>query len=154
MLDLVRVIESAALSLRNDAPPIGLEVDEPGIKIVLPFERPLYDSRPADRVQSLLDPAADAEVDDSALFSQTFVDQARLAENVRSAVPVQSSALLSDIVHAYPLLHGAAEIVGYLALSDDDLTVTVDERDETCLDYADGDSTRRVRLAKVTVTRR
>jgi hypothetical protein len=154
VLDLVRAVEAAALACRADPPSIGLELDVPGVDISLPFERPLYDSRPSARVDSLLDPDAEDDVDDSALFGQTFVDQARLADNVRSAVPRGSSALLSDIVAAYPVEQGAAEIVGYLALSDEDLEVTVDEQEETVLDLLDGDVLRRIHLAKVTVTRR
>jgi hypothetical protein len=154
VLDLVRSIEAAALTCRDTPPRIGLEVDEPGIGIVLPFERPLYDARPAARVQSLLDPDADGEVDMTALFGQPFVDQARLAENIRSAVPERSSALLSDIVSVYPVEQGAAEIVSYLALTEDDLEVTMDDQDETRVDYGDGEIARRMRLPKVTVSRR
>jgi hypothetical protein len=154
VLDLVRSIEAAALLCRDAAPTVGLEVDEPGISVSLPLERPLFDSRPAARVESLLEPDTDAEVDVSALFEQTFVDQKRLANNIRAALPESGSALLSDIVDAYPIERGAAEIVGYLALTDDDLRVTVDEQDETCIDYADGGIVRRARLPKVTVSRR
>ena len=81
------------------------------------------DARPAARVESLLDPDADDEADVTALFSQTFVDQARLADNIRAAVPERGSALLDDIVRVYPVEQGAAEIVGYLALAADDLEV-------------------------------
>ncbi len=154
VLDLVRSIEASALACRDEPPEAGLEVDEPGVGIALPFERPLFDARPAARVESLLDPDADDEADVTALFSQTFVDQARLADNIRAAVPERGSALLDDIVRVYPVEQGAAEIVGYLALAADDLEVTVDERDETVIDYDDGEITRRARLPKVTVTRR
>ncbi len=154
VLDLVRSVEAAALRCRQSPPVFGLDIDAPGIEISLPFERPLFDARPATRVESLLDPDADDAVDVTALFGQTFVDQARLAGNVRAAVPRGGSALLSDIVRAYPIEQGAAEIVGYLALSDDDLEVSVDEHDATVLDYADGGTHKRVHLAKVTVTRR
>lgn len=155
VLDIVRAIEATALGCRDDPPTFGLEVDEPGVRIALPFERPLYDARPAARVESLLDPDADADVDVTALFCQTFIDQARLADNVRSAVPERGSALLSDIVRVYPIEQGAAEIVGYLALSDDDLEVAVDDQEEeTVIEYDDGELVRRARLPKVTVTRR
>jgi Protein of unknown function (DUF3375) len=154
VLDLVHSIEASALSCRDAPPAMGLEVYEPGVSIALPFERPLYDARPRARVESLLDPTAETEADVSALFEQTFVSQARLAANIRSAVPERGSALLSDIVAAYPVEQGAAEIVGYLALAEDDLEVSVDEHDETRIDYVAGQGTRRARLPKVTVTRR
>ncbi len=154
VLALIRQVEAAALASRDRSPAIGLDVDEPGVGIVLPFERPLYDARPAARVDSLLDPEAQAEVDMSALFGQPFVDQARLADNIRSAVPAGSSALLSDIVGVYPVEQGAAEVVGYLALADEDLQVSVDEHDEAFIDYARGEAARRMRMPKVTVSRR
>ena len=37
----------------------------------------------------------------------------------------------------YPIEQGAAEIVGYLALDDEDVTVEMDDADETLLEYAD-----------------
>lgn len=92
-------------------------------------------------------------MDVATLLDQSFVDQVRLAANIRSVVPPRSSALLSDIVALFPLEHGAAEIIGYLALTDDDLEVAMDEADETLIEYAEGDVVRRARLPKVTVTR-
>lgn len=154
VLDLVRSVEAAALACREAPPQIGLEVDVPGLEIALPLERPLYDARPAAQVDSLLDPEAEADVDISALFGQTFVDQARLADHIRSIVPRSGTALLDDILTFYPIEQGAAEIVGYLALTDDDIEVTMDESQESVIDYADGTGTRRVRLPRVSVTRR
>lgn len=154
VLELVRTIEATALAVRDAPPDLGLTIDEPGVRIALPLERPLHDARPAVAVESLLDPDADTDVDTSALFRQAFVDQARLADNVRSAVPRRGSALLSDIVGAYPVTQGAAEIVGYLALTDEDLEVELDEAGETLIDYREADVMRRIRMPRVTVRRR
>lgn len=154
VLDLVRSVEAAALACRVAPPQVGLEVDVPGIEIALPLERPLYDARPAAQVDSLLDPETEADIDVSALFSQTFVDQARLAERIRSIVPSAGTALLDDIVTFYPVEQGAAEIVAYLALTDDDLEVTMDETQESVIEYADSTGARRVRLPRVAVRRR
>lgn len=154
VLDLVRAVEAAALALRDSPPPVGLDVDVPGVEIALPLERPLYDARPAAEVDSLLDPDAEADVDISVLFGQTFVDQARLAEQIRSIVPPASTVLLDDIVNFYPIEQGAAEIVGYLALTDDDLEVIMDESQESIIEYADSTGPRRARLPRVSVRRR
>ncbi len=57
----------------------------------------------------------------------------------------------------HPNEQGAAEIVGYLALNDEDVAVDMDDTDETFLEYsdpADPDITKRARLPKVTVRRR
>ena len=156
MLDLVRAVESAALEVRADPPAFGLEVDEPGIEIALPFERPLYQPPATVAVESLIPPATE-EVDTDLLFAQTFVDQTRLIDNIHAVLPQRSSALLSDIVTMYPIEQGAAEIVGYLALDEDDVIVEMDDADETLLEYSDPsdpDMIKRARLPKVTVRRR
>lgn len=156
VLDLVRAIEAQALELREDPPDVGLDVDEPGVEILLPFERPLYAPPTASEVESLIPPAEQSDLDADLLFSQTYIDSARLAANIRTILPERSSALLTDIIDMYPIEQGAAELVAYLALSDDDLTVEMDDSDETLveIDRPDGrELTRRVRLAKVTVTR-
>ncbi|MGD8202349.1 DUF3375 domain-containing protein [Ornithinimicrobium sp. W1679] len=154
VLDLVRSVEAAALVRRESPPPFGLVVDVPGVEISLPFERPLYDARPVAEVDSVLDLQAEAQVDLSVLLGQTFVDQARLADHIRSIVPPASTVLLEDIVDFYPVEQGAAEIVGYLALSDDDLEVVMDETQESVIEYADITGRRRARLPRVTVRRR
>ena len=52
VLDLVRAVEAVALEVRGNPPSFGLEVDEPGIEIALPFERPLYQPPVAVAVES------------------------------------------------------------------------------------------------------
>ena len=93
VLDLVRSVESAALEVRDNPPTFGLEVDQPGIEIALPFERPLYQPPAAVAVESHIPPSTE-EVDADLLFTQTFVDQARLVETIRAVLPESSSALL------------------------------------------------------------
>jgi flagellar motility protein MotE (MotC chaperone) len=154
VLELVRAIEGSALACRDAPPSLGIDLDVPGVELTLPFERPLYDARPATKVESLLDPTADADVDPSALFGQVFVDQARLAGNIRKAVPPRSSALLTDIIEIFPVEHGNAEVVGYLALTDDDLEIAMDESEESVVDVVEDGRQRRIRMPRVTVTRR
>jgi flagellar motility protein MotE (MotC chaperone) len=155
VLELVRSIESAALACREAPPDLGVEVDAPGVAIALPFERPLYDARPAASVDSMLRPAEEEQLDVSTLFTQTFVDQARLADNIRTILPERSSTLLTDILDFYPVQQGVAEILGYLSLTEADLTVRLDPAEEILVDYSDPAGVRRrARLPKVTVSRR
>ncbi|WP_424786504.1 DUF3375 domain-containing protein [Pseudactinotalea sp. Z1739] len=153
VLDLLRSIEASALTLRKDPPPQGLDVDQPGVAITLPLERPLHDARPDTRVESLLEPVTDADIDTTALLSQAFIDQARLAEHIRSVVPPRGSALLEDIVGMYPIEQGAAEIVGYLSLTEEDLDIGIDEDGETVIHFDEDGQPRRARLPQVTVRR-
>lgn len=156
VLDLVRAVEAAALEIRGNPPSFGLEVDEPGIEIALPFERPLYQPPAAVAVESRISEARE-EVDADMLLTQTYIDQVRLAETIRAVLPENSSALLSDVIAVHPIEQGAAEIVGYLALHDEDVSIDMDDSEETVLEYvdpADPEVTKRARLPKVTVRRR
>lgn len=157
VLDLVRSVEAAALEVRDNPPDFGLQVDQPGVDLALPFERPLYNPPAASDVNSLLTAASEDDIDADLLFTQVFVDQARLARNIRAVLPESSSALLDDIVELFPVEHGAAEIIGYLALQDEDIDIDMDDTDDTVLNYpdpADPGFSKRARLPKTTVTRR
>ena len=139
VLDLVRQIETSALQVREgDLPDHGLELEETAVDVELPTDRPLFTARPAAEVNSLLDPVDTEEVDTSVLTDQVVVDPARLTSRIRALIPVRGTARLEDIVTMYPLQHGAAEIVGYLALKDDDLEVTTNEHEQVVIHQACG----------------
>lgn len=154
VLEIVRQIETAALAVRGAPPSSGLELDETRVAVNLPFERPLYDVRPPSAVDSTVTSGDVSDLDTSGLFAQTFVDTARLAEQVRTVVPPRSSALLHEVVELYPLRDGLAELVGYLALSEEDLRVDLDESRTVMVSWQDprlGERT--VRMPEATVSR-
>ena len=155
VLDLVRAVEAAALQVRADPPPFGLTVDVPGIEVALPFERPLYQAPVPVEVDSAV-AVGDGEFDTDLLFEQSFIDQARLLDNIRSVVPPGSAARLDDLVLLYPIEHGAAEVIGYLALPQEDVTMEIDDTAESVVEYphpTDPGATHRLRMPKVTVRR-
>ncbi|MFT4234314.1 MAG: DUF3375 domain-containing protein [Microbacterium sp.] len=157
VLDLVRSVEAAAIGVREDPPKgtdIGLVVDEPGIVMSLPFERPLYDPQPEVRVDSAISPAEAAELELGSLLSQRYIDTARLADNIRAVVPPRSTARLDDIVALYPIEEGIAEVLGYLSLDGDEIGIEMGA-DEMALDYRDADGrAKSVRMPEVQVVRR
>ena len=155
MLDLVRQIETTALHLREgEFPGFGLELEETAVDVALPTDRPLFTVWPASEVNSDLEPVEAEEVDTSVLANQVVVDPARLATRIRSLIPVHGTARLEDIISLYPLQHGAAEIVGYLALDEDDLEVTTHEHEETVIEYHEAGRHMRATTPQVEVTRR
>lgn len=156
VLDIVRSIEQTAITVRDDPPgaELGLIIDEPGLPIDLPFERPLYSLQPESRVNSLIEPEATEPVDYGALLAQRFVDAARLSANIRAIVPPRSTAELTDILDLYPVEEGVAEILGYLALSDEDIRIDMYDDQETTIQYADVHGIdKQATLPRVTVTR-
>jgi hypothetical protein len=152
--ELIRTVEAAAVQTRDAPTETGIEMDLPGIGITLPLERPLHDARPVAAVNSLLPPVSAERIDVEALVKQRFVDGSRLAANIRSVVPPRSTARLEDILALFPVEQGVAEIVGYLALDDPDLEVTLAEEGESLVEFVGADGRpHRVRLPEVTVTR-
>src|SRR5690606_32266386 len=156
VLDLVRTVEQAAIQVRAQPPDdLGIRIDEPGLPIVLPFERPLHDPQPEAAVDSLIAPAPDEEPEYESLFAQQFIDTARLAENIRAIVPPRSTTELTEILGFYPIKQGAAEILGYLSLDDDDLEISLNDEEHMSIEFVDADGkSRRATLPRVTVTRR
>lgn len=152
VLELVRSIEASALALRDHPPEAGVQLEDQQLPIVLPFERPLYEARQSSAVDSTVR-LADEELDTTALFAQSYVDAARLASQIRSVVPPRSSALLRDVLELYPLQDGLAELVGYLALDDEDLHVELDEEKSLVLVVDGEQGPRTVRLPEATVVR-
>ncbi|MFA5607853.1 MAG: DUF3375 family protein, partial [Leucobacter sp.] len=156
VLDIVKTIEQTALKLRDAPPPenLGLTIDEPGLSIDLPFERPLYTVQAQTHVNSLIEPAIDEVVEYDALLGQRFVDAARLADNIRAIVPPRSTAELADVIALYPVEEGVAEILGYLALTDDDIDIELHDDQGVTIDYTDLEGrAKRVIMPKATVTR-
>ncbi|GAA5210320.1 hypothetical protein GCM10025774_26870 [Microbacterium kyungheense] len=128
-------------------------MDQPGVPIALLFERPLYDPQPDVAVDSLPAPAELDAVELEGLLAQRFVDTERLAENIRAVVPLHTSVALDEIIALYPVEEGIAEVLGYLSLDGDGITVeTTDE--QMVIDYSDaGGAPRRVRMKRALVTR-
>ncbi|MBS1905072.1 MAG: DUF3375 domain-containing protein [Actinobacteria bacterium] len=155
VLDLARAIEAAAIAVRHDPPTIGLEIDEPGIPITMPFERPLHEVRPETAVDSLLAPGDADPIDLDALLTQHHVDVDRLAGNIRAVVPKRSAALLSDVLELYPLTEGAAELIAYLGLdTQEDIEVQIDaERSMSVVAEGMDGTRRRLTIPHVTIAR-
>jgi hypothetical protein len=145
VIDLLRSIEAAALTVR-DAPPAGsvTELEGTAPRVALPMERPLYlPSRKASVVSAgVVD--GEPDLDPSLLFEQVFVDRVRLTSTVRRALQSRDQITLGDLVEAAPIEQGLAEIVTYLALDDDGFEVVFDESTPTELAWTDPGGTDRI----------
>lgn len=154
VMDLLRSIESHALRVRDEPPGRGMEIDATSPEIRLSMERPLYALRAESSVDSTV-VEDDQTVDPSALFDQVYVDQARLADAARSALRRHGQVALTDLLQQHPPTHGLAEIVGYLALAEEDLAVVIDESTTVRVPYVDSDGAgRTLRMPHVTIARR
>lgn len=164
ILDLLRGIESKALSLRSTTP-IGavMHIDAMGADIELPLERPLFSPSVKPRLSDLALVAGEDEIDTARLFDQVVVDKARLRSVVQQALRSRTQITLRELLDAEPLRLGLAELVAYLELAHagdglEGLRALVDETAEEPICWqasnAAGEAvTREARLPRVIFTR-
>jgi hypothetical protein len=128
IMDILRGIESKALSLRN-AYPEGefMSIATAAAEIDLPMERPLYTPSLKPRLANVALAAGEADFDTAALFSRVFVDMAALAKYIRQSLQERSQITLSDLIAARPLQHGLAELLAYMQLATDAFKSVIDE---------------------------
>ncbi|MGW0432899.1 DUF3375 domain-containing protein [Micromonospora sp. NPDC003197] len=140
VMDILRGIESKGLALRDQSTAmITYEIDAMAPQIVLPMERPLYQPRVKQVLDSSSVDAEPLDVDVSALFEQVHVDPVRLGGNVRAALVGTTQVSLPELVAEYPLEQGLAELMTYLSLHDDDFDVVFDERNREQVRWRDSD---------------
>jgi flagellar motility protein MotE (MotC chaperone) len=155
VMDLLRSIERSALEIRHTPrPALTTELDALAPQLRLPMERPLYTAAPGGglHVGDVTD--ADEDVDASSLFEQVHVDTARLVATVRGALRGRDQVSLAEVLEQHPPVLGLAEIVAYLAISEDDLDLVVDESSTSHVEYTDAGGVARVlRMPLVTLVR-
>jgi len=141
---LIRSIEEHALVLR-EAPPSGVvaEVDDFGPELRLPLERPLFEPpfRPVFTSGSIEGALEDVPAD--ALFEQQYVDRAALRERLANALQRRSQVALSEILDAYPLERGLAELVAWFAVAAADPGALIDGDRTQVVEWEDGLGVRR-----------
>lgn len=154
VMDLVRSIERTALQVRDD-PPKGTfaELDAVAPRVRLPLERPLYAPTTQAELDSEIVPEVE-EPDVSSLFEQVYVDSARLSATVRDTLRGRDQVRLAELLTEHPPQLGLAEIVGYLALDEEDFELVTDDAWHDEVPYVDAAGRERaVRMPQVTIVR-
>lgn len=150
VFDLLRSIESKALTLRSTSPEVTMELDDAKVPFALPFERPLYRStRPEPLRDTSITPGDDV-LDASLLWAQVHVDRARLVRSVLDAMSVHGQVELEDVVAGAPLEHGLAELVGYFALDVEEIELIFDDDARARIAWTSDDAEREADTPRVT----
>lgn len=111
-MELIRQVEQKALSLRGQVPDAAFAaIDDPGPELGLPMERVLYTPPFKAEIRAVAVEEDGATVLTDALFEQVYVDQARLASNVRRALQTRSQVSLAAVVMDNPIEQGLAELL-------------------------------------------
>lgn len=160
IMEILRSVEARALEVR-ETPPEGpfFHVRERAVSLDLPMERPLFQPGLRPVIDSTVPTEADAEeIDPSALFQQFVIDKAILRHNIRHALQERAQVSLRELLAAYPLKQGLAELVTYFQMGAGELPAHVDERQTETIEWwteaADGSPRlKKVRLPLVVFVR-
>ncbi len=140
IMEIIHHIEAHALTLREVMPKdvAFMEIDDVAPSIELPMERPLFSVlvKPVLTDQILV--GDDAHITTDALFDHVVVDKAKLVAQVRHALQTQLQVTLGELLGEFPLEHGLAELVAYLALASEDSKALFDEVNYDVVRWVDG----------------
>lgn len=155
IMDLIKSVEEKALRIRNN-PPKGkdfLEIDSLTPEIALPMERILFTppEKPPLLDENLTNGIA-VNVPD-ALYSQHYVDEARLRENIKIILADKSQVSLKEIGETYPFRKGLSEIITYMVIASRDENSLIDDTDTQEIEYIDNDVIKIISLPRVIFTR-
>lgn len=138
IMELIRSVEQKALALRGQIPEQGVAaIDEPGPELKLPMERLLYTPPFKAAIREVAIDASDAPVAADALFEQVYVDQVRLASNIRRALQTRHQVSLAALTAEAPIEQGLAELATYLKLATDDGMAAIDDTRNEQIDWID-----------------
>lgn len=151
IVDLIAGVKSRAIALRDRPPAMELGIDDIGVDVALPTDRPLFVPSRDMTLDSSVDEVTDIEIDDEAWFEQSYVDSRELTATVIGSLRHRERVDLTDVLQEAPLTQGLAELVTYLSLRDPAFRTRFDdEARETLLVDEDDGRRRSVRLPRVT----
>lgn len=139
IMALLRDIEHHSLAVRSVPPgePDFMSIDAPAPAIELVMERPLFQPTQRPRLEDQVVLEGEAGELDQALFEQRFVDRAELAARIRRLLQSRSQASLAEVVSAFPLDQGLAELLTYLEMAETDPKAVVDDERRETVDWTD-----------------
>ena len=157
IIRLIRDVEQHAIAVRQSYPEgPSMEIDEPSPALDLPFERPLFTPPFKPRLEGGLILLGDEAISAAALFEQVYVDKLELADNIHRVLQLRDQASLTEIVEAYPLRRGLAELLAYMSLAADDIhgAMIDDLRTEAIVWTDDSGLTREATMPQIVFVRR
>ena len=129
ILDLAREIEGHVLKLKTDPPRDNAFalIDAMAPQLGLPMCRTLYRPSRNPVLAAGAVTAGIAELDLSALFAHSAIDEQALREHIDEMLRNRSQVTLAEVAAAFPPRQGLAEVVGYLRIAVGNASATVDE---------------------------
>lgn len=138
----IAAIERQAVALREQqAVPSGgfMPMDESAPAVMLPMERRLFTVPQPTRLRSTVLEGGDASDGELApMFQQVSIDREKLRGQIRAVRGDRAEVTLKEVLRAYPLQQGLAELLAYFVLASQAEQAFVPETLETLLFQRDG----------------
>ncbi len=141
IMKIFQQIEVMALKIRDDIPKQKdfFAIDESGIKIQLPMEKPLYKAPVKPVIDSKISVGDGKNIDATVLFEQVFVDRNQLKTQVRMLLQNSTQVSLKQVVDKFPLQKGLSELIAYLAIAGGDKKAVFDDSHHDRFEWSEVD---------------
>ncbi|WP_028583773.1 DUF3375 domain-containing protein [Desulfogranum mediterraneum] len=144
IIDILQQIQGSALDLRQNQPKgTFMEVNEAAATITLPFERPMYSPPVKPIIAAEVVEADSSSISTEVLFDQFVVDRLQLERQIKGLLRSHDQVSLREIIQAYPLQQGLAELVTYLSIAAESRTALFDEEQPETILWQEEDGSKK-----------
>lgn len=144
IMEILRGIEQSALSIRKTPPLESVAgIDELQPRIALGIDRPLFTPPLRPDIDDTVSLGDGAEIAADGLFDRVYVDKTRLRDSIRRALQRRDQISLHEIVSAFPLEQGLAELVAYLSIATEEPGAVIDEDSKDTISWTDHEGLKR-----------
>lgn len=156
IVEILDEIEKKAVGLKTKTPTGDwMELEDPRIRVNLLMEFPLFSPPTQRELISRIEILDDDEVDTEKLFQLIHIDRERLQQNIEAALSEASQVQLGKLLLKYPLEHGLAELITYLAIAEDYPLVTISSENQDVASWTDNEGIlREARFPSIIFSRR
>jgi hypothetical protein len=151
IIDIIKSVEVKALHLRQNPPAEKnfAEIDSLTPDIELLMERKLFTPPGRPPVMSEAAGQGEAGAPPELLYSQHYIDESILKENIRRKLALKPQISLGEICETCPIEKGLSEIVAYVVIASRDSNSIIDTAARQVIEYNDDGRIKRVSLPLV-----
>ncbi|MDA3849705.1 MAG: DUF3375 domain-containing protein [Spirochaetaceae bacterium] len=131
-------IEKRAVEIKGE-PPIGefMKLEGFKVRVNLPMAQPLFSPPVKTQLISKIETAEEDEIDAEKLFNLVYIDKERLLSNIEKQLEKRNQVSLQEIIQAFPLEQGLAELITYVNLAEKDPMAVVQEESQDRVSWTD-----------------
>jgi len=151
IMDLIKSVEETALAVRNSIPADKdfFAIDSISPEIELPMERRLFTPPQKPPVIEASPGEGEADGIPDALYTQHYVDELKLLDNIRRALAGKTQVSLLEVCEASPVEKGLSEIITYMVIASRGDGAVIDTGKQQVIEYREDEKIKRVSMPLV-----